>query len=197
MRSLISKSDPTVILLSLRLANTTARNIASACAHDAQVETHHDMFPRWLYPVGHVLPVDPETQEVDEMPGLFHGHYLVNVCDYVPLDLTLQLTHHIVLSQILRYLYVAGAKKPRRGLAVRPRLPGITSLTPRMVAYGCCQVCLSCQADYSKTVAYLLFRLSSRLAIKSVGTMWSMISSLKDSFGIWSRSLRRRMEHGR
>ena len=44
------------------------------------------MFPRWLYPVGHVLPVDPETEEVDEMPGLFHGHYLVNVCDYVAIE---------------------------------------------------------------------------------------------------------------
>ena len=49
------------------------RNIASAGAHDGDVETHHHMFARWLYPIGTPFNID------DENEGLFQGHYLIYV----------------------------------------------------------------------------------------------------------------------
>ncbi|KAK7682687.1 hypothetical protein QCA50_014070 [Cerrena zonata] len=118
-------------LLPLRY-EPTEENIALAGSHNPVVETHHDIFPRWLYAA---------TQEYiakDENKGLFFGHYLVHV---------------------LRHIYT-GPRSVSRGPRSRRRSRkgnnaermGITKLTPRAVAYGCCQAqfCISNQETWDQ-----------------------------------------------
>ena len=120
------------------------RNIDSACAHDGKVQTHHDMFPRWLYPVGYTLE---DAENLDELASLLQGHYLINV--HTAFRFCSQLIIQLCLHQVLRYIYVAGSKKPVNGRAVCLRVPGVTWLTPQMVGYACCQVC-PCPIEYKK-----------------------------------------------
>ena len=65
-----SHSHPTEPLWLTMVYN---RNIASAGAHDGDVETHHHVFARWLYPNDAVFDAN------DENDGLFQGHYLIYV----------------------------------------------------------------------------------------------------------------------
>ncbi|KAK7696327.1 hypothetical protein QCA50_000981 [Cerrena zonata] len=97
----------------------TEENIVLAGSHSVQVETHHHIFPHWLY---------ASTQKYnvkDENEGLFLGHYLIHV---------------------LRHIYT-GPRSVAEGPRSRKRSRkgnnalhmGITELTPRAVAYACCQ----------------------------------------------------------
>lgn len=49
------------------------RNIDSVKANDGKVKTHHDDFPRWMYPLGQAY--NPEKEEI----GLFQGHFVIRV----------------------------------------------------------------------------------------------------------------------
>ncbi|KAK7692024.1 hypothetical protein QCA50_005429 [Cerrena zonata] len=107
------------MLLPLKYA-ITDDNINSATTRDGKVETHHDIFPRWLY------PHDQVYVPKDENEGLFKGYFLIRV---------------------LRNLYT-GYRSVRNGpdkISKRSRAQnaaqrmGVSELTVRMIAYGCCQ----------------------------------------------------------
>ncbi|KAK7685096.1 hypothetical protein QCA50_011933 [Cerrena zonata] len=118
-KSCLGWSHPTLgaALLPLKYA-PTQDNIELAASQDRSIETHHDMFPRWMYPAGQ------EYNAKDENIALFRGHYLVHVL------------RHTYTSARSVAMGPSGKQRSRKGCAAERM--GITQLTPRAVAYGCC-----------------------------------------------------------